>query len=144
MDKTPLIDSNLLTYVFDANEPKKRRICKNLLSKCWKGDEIYAVSVQNLSEFYVAVTEKIENPMPKEIAGKFIKLIIEFENWKIMNFDEHSISLAIEINEKYGIPYWDALIVATMKENGITCIYTENEKDFQKIPWLEVINPVKG
>jgi predicted nucleic acid-binding protein len=30
-----------------------------------------------------------------------------------------------------------------MKENGINKIYTENEKDFKKIPGIKVINPLK-
>jgi predicted nucleic acid-binding protein len=56
-----LMDSNLLSYVFDKSEPKKRRICGELVADCWKGKREYAVSVQNLSEFYVVVTGKIEN-----------------------------------------------------------------------------------
>jgi predicted nucleic acid-binding protein len=40
----------------------------------------------------------------------------------------------------YEVHYWDALIAATMRENNIFCIYTENG-DFKSIPWLKVINP---
>ena len=108
-DELALIDSNLLSYVFDRSEPEKRRICKELVADCWKGKLKYAVSVQNLSEFYVVVTRKIEHPIPEAVAKRFIH-------------------------------YWDALIAATMKENKIFCIYTENG-DFKSIPWLKVINP---
>ncbi len=51
-----LIDSNLLSYVFDESEPEKRRVCRELVADCWKGKRKYAASVQNLSEFYVVVT----------------------------------------------------------------------------------------
>jgi len=34
-----------------------------------------------------------------------------------------------------------ALLAATMKESGISKIYTKNTRDFDKVPWLEVINP---
>jgi predicted nucleic acid-binding protein len=36
---------------------------------------------------------------------------------------------------------WDAAIAATMKENDIFEIVTENVKDFKKIPQLKVSNP---
>jgi predicted nucleic acid-binding protein len=39
--------------------------------------------------------------------------------------------------------FWDALIVATMEENSIDTIITENEKDFKKVKWIKTINPFK-
>ncbi len=39
--------------------------------------------------------------------------------------------------------FWDSLLAATMKENNIFNIYTENIKDF-KVPWINAINPVEN
>jgi predicted nucleic acid-binding protein len=36
-----------------------------------------------------------------------------------------------------------ALIAATMQENNLKTIYTENIADFKKVPWLNVVNPLK-
>jgi predicted nucleic acid-binding protein len=35
--------------------------------------------------------------------------------------------------EKYKMSFWDSLIAATMIENGILNIYTENSKDFNNM-----------
>jgi predicted nucleic acid-binding protein len=142
-DELALIDSNLLSYVFDKSEPKKRIICGELVAECWKGKRKYAVSVQNLSEFYVVVTGKIEKPIPKEVARRFIQLIISFQGWIVVNFDSNTVTSAIDIHMQYGIHYWDALIATTMRENKIFCIYTE-DGDFKNIPWLKAINPFEG
>ena len=139
-DDLALMDSNLLSYVFDKSEPKKRRICGELVAGCWKGKREYAVSVQNLSEFYVVVTGKIENPIPKAVARRFIQLIISFQGWVVVNFDANTVTSAIDINMQYGVHYWDALIAATMRENGIFSIYTEDDA-FEDVPWLKVTNP---
>lgn len=139
-DELALIDSNLLSYVFDRSEPEKRRICKELVADCWKGKLKYAVSVQNLSEFYVVVTRKIEHPIPEAVAKRFIELIISFQGWVVINFNAHTVISAIDINVGYGIHYWDALIAATMRENKIFSIYTENG-DFESISWVKVTNP---
>ncbi len=140
-DKLALIDSNLLSYVFDGSEPDRRRICGELVADCWKRKRDFAVSVQNLSEFYVVVTKKISNPVPEKVAKRFIELMIDFRGWHIINYSAHTIKSAIDISTEYGIHYWDALLAATMRENDVYCVYTEDEDDFGKIPWLKTINP---
>jgi predicted nucleic acid-binding protein len=141
-DELALIDSNLLSYVFDESEPEKREVCRELVADCWKGKRKYAVSVQNLSEFYVVVTVKISHPIPERVAKRFIELIISFQGWVIINFNARTVLSAIDISTQYDIHYWDALIAATMRENNIFCIYTE-DGDFKSIPWLNVINPLE-
>ena len=136
-----LIDSNILTYVFDADEPDKQRVCRELIGDCWNRKRKYAVSVQNLSEFYVVVTSKIKTPIPKKIASEFVSSIVKFHNWKVINFDADTVLSAIEINMAYSIHYWDAVLAATMKEHGIFSIYTEDQH-FSKIPWLVAMNPM--
>lgn len=140
-DDLALIDSNLLTYVFDKSEPEKHSICKSIVSDCWSGKRGFAVSIQNLSEFYVVVTKKIEKPITKEIAQKFIEYIINFRGWHILNFNALTVISAIDINEKYGIHYWDALLAATMRENNVFSIYTENGRDFKRVPWIKTQDP---
>jgi predicted nucleic acid-binding protein len=140
-DELVLIDSNILGYVFDESEPEKRRICVDLVSDCWKRKRELVVSVQNLSEFYVVVTKKISNPIPTKVARSFIELIIDFQSWHVINYNARTIISAIGISAKHDIHYWDALLAATMRENKIFSICTENENDFKKIPWIKIINP---
>ncbi|NJD77953.1 MAG: PIN domain-containing protein [Candidatus Methanoperedens sp.] len=139
-DELSLIDSNLLSYIFDESEPEKRKICKELASECWQGKCKYAVSVQNISEFYVVVTKKIQHPLPENVAKKFVELIMGFQGWSVLNIDARAIKSAIDISIKYNIHYWDALLAATMRENKVFCIHTE-DGGFNKIPWLKVLNP---
>jgi len=142
-DELALIDSNLLSYVFDESEPEKRRVCRELVADCWKGKRKYVVSVQNLSEFYVVVTEKISQPIPEIVAKRFLELIISFQGWIVLNFNARTVLSAIDISTQYDIHYWDALLAATMRENKIFNIYTE-DGHFKNIPWLKVINPLES
>lgn len=139
-DELSLVDSNLLSYVFDESEPEKKKICEDIIADCWKRKRKYAVSVQNLSEFYVVVTKKIQHPIPEKVAKRFIELIIDFQGWHVLDINGHTIASAIDICNKYDIHYWDALLAATMRENKVFCIYTE-DNDFDNVPWLKVVNP---
>ena len=51
---------------------------------------------------------------------------------------------AIDIVSRHKIHLWDAMIAACMKENDINEIVTENKKDFEKIPDIQVIVPFEG
>ena len=143
-DNLCLLDTNILVYAYDGGEidRKKHKLCKNLVAGCWNLNNEFALSLQNLSEFYVVVTKKIENPVSTKDARGIIRDIISFNGWRKINFTANTILSAIDINHRYRIPYWDALLAATMRENNILCIYTENERDFKRVPWLEIVNPL--
>ncbi len=72
---------------------------------------------------------------------KNIQDITSFSNFDILTINKNNILSAIEISMAYKVSYWDALIASVMKENHVYGIITENDKDFKKIPWLNVINP---
>ena len=140
-DELFLIDSNILVYAHDTSDIIKNKKSIKLLEDCWNDKNRFAISLQNLSEFYVVVTKKIKNPLEKNEAKKIIKEILEFKNWIKLTAKESTIIKAIELLEKHETNYYDSLIAATMLENGITKIYTENVKDFIRIKEIEVINP---
>ena len=137
-----LIDTNILIYAYDLSCPEKRDPCMHIIEDCWLGKKTCALSVQNLSEFYNAVTCKIANPLEKKEARKIVSRLAAYPNFLMLAFDQETVLDAIDIDIRFGVHYWDALLVATMSKHGIFRIYTENVKDFQKVPFLEVMNPM--
>lgn len=136
----PLIDTNVLVYLFDADTPEKRYISKDLLTACWRSEVRYSVSAQNLAEFSVVVTEKVAHPMPVEDVKRFIRDIIDFDGWNIVGYSGESILRAHEIRDRHHIHFWDALLAATMMESGIDTIITE-DAHLLRIPGITVTNP---
>ncbi len=138
-----LIDTNILVYAYDTAEPQKRLVCRKLVQKCWEKEVLSAVLIQNLAEFYSVVTKKIERPISKGEAEEIIYEIAKSGIWKILEIKITTLATAINFSKLYGLGIYDSLIAAAMTENAIPTIYTENEKDFKRIPGLEVINPFK-
>jgi predicted nucleic acid-binding protein len=135
-----LVDSNILVYAYDKSEVQKNIIAKGTLKNLWQ-EKSGALSIQNLAEFYYTITKKIEFPLQPDNAKQ---IILDFNQaFQIIKYDEKTIISAINCQEIYKIHFWDALLAATMEENGIETIITENEKDFKKIKWLKAINPFK-
>jgi predicted nucleic acid-binding protein len=140
---TALIDTNVLGYLFDADAPEKRRIARSILERCWRSECSYAVSVQNLAEFAVLVTEMVEHPMPVEDVTRFIRDITAFEGWIVVQYDGSTILAALTVAQEHRLHFWDALIVATMRQHGISAIVTE-DRHFSTIPGITAIDPFHG
>jgi predicted nucleic acid-binding protein len=99
------------------------------------------VTLQNLCEFFVVVTRKVEQPIPFDEARSIISDIISSTKWMVIDRDHETLLKAIDLAGQAGIHFWDALIAACMLENGISVIITENEDDFKKAQGITVVNP---
>jgi predicted nucleic acid-binding protein len=135
-----LIDTNILIYAYDSSEAEKHEISKALLNEIWQNGG-GTVCLQNLMEFFVVITKKVDNPIDVIEAQVIVEDFIKSENWTIIDRNEDTFLKAIEFVAKYKIHLWDAAIAACMEENDIHEIVTENDKDFKKIPGLKVTIP---
>lgn len=135
-----LVDSNILIYSIDSSDREKHLTAKKLLSACWSGKIQYAVSLQNLSEFFVNATVKVAKPITHEKGAKIVERILEYEGFLKLTPTQQTLKKALHLSIQKKESYWDALIAATMLENSITHIYTENTQDFA-FPSITAINP---
>lgn len=136
-------DTTTLAYAYDESYPKEREVCKNLVDKVFKGELAGVVTNQILGELFNVLTSKIEKPVDTERANIIVKSLIESVQWEKINYTYETVEKAINTLKTSKSYFWDTVIAETMKENSIDTIYTENEKDFKKIPGIKVINPIK-
>lgn len=133
-----LLDTNVLVYGFEYGEGVKNTIAKELINRCWQGKNKFAVSSQNLAEFAFVSTRKSKLDL-KQI-NEIVGYINDFYGFVKINYLSSTVLSAIAIAEEHKMSFWDSLLAATMKENGIFNIYTENTKDF-KMRWINAVNP---
>lgn len=132
-----LLDSNLLIYAY-AEDSSKRQLAATLLNDCFLGRVTFAISLQNIGEFCnialgkygLAVKDVWERVEELIGCGSFIKV----------NYSASTFQHALKISANSSIDFWDAMIVATMKENDIDTIYTE-DASFGKIEGIKAVNP---
>ncbi len=103
-----LIDTNILVYAYDTSEGIKHLSSRELLKSVWEeGGGI--VCLQNLMEFFVVITKKVENPISLVVAKTIIEDILKSKNGKILDRDADTLLKAIDITSEYRIHLWDAL-----------------------------------
>jgi predicted nucleic acid-binding protein len=137
-----LLDTNVLVYAYDVSEKRRRGIAQNLVDEVWNAGG-GVVTLQNLSEFFFAVTRKVRKPVPAVDAKTIVSDILRSSRWMVIDRNAVTVMKAMEIVATVRGPFWDALIAACMLEHGIEVIVTENEKDFKNIPGITVVNPFK-
>ena len=74
-----------------------------------------------------------------------IKTLFESKRTLFFDVGKETILKGIELTRRYErqvLRTNDAVIAASMLENNVKTIYTDNEKDFRKVEGLEVINPL--
>ena len=142
MAENSLLDTNVLVYAYDVSETRRRVIAKGLVDDVWDAGG-GVLTLQNLSEFFFAVTRKVQKRVPVVDAKTIVSDILHSSRWMVIDRNAGTVMKAMELVESVRAPFWDALIAACMLEHGIEVIVTENEKDFKHIPGLTVINPFK-
>lgn len=139
-DEKGLIDTNVLVYAYIISDEEKHRIAAELVESIWR-DDIGIITLQNLCEFFVVVTTKVERPMTISQAKNIVDGIVTSQRWRKIDRTSDTVISAIDLVKNFKIPFWDALIAACMIENEIKTIFTENERDFKKVREITVVNP---
>lgn len=75
-DKVLFLDTNILVYLFDVDEPEKKTIAEGIFGEY---PEI-RLSTQVLQEFHVTVTRKLGRPMPPEQA---LTVVEQFQTYPV-------------------------------------------------------------
>ncbi len=125
------VDSNVILYLFTDAEDKK-----------YKAYEIFVnnptISIQVLNEVSNILFKKY-GLIGKEIK-EHIDFLLDFVNVSLITIS--TISLALDLKDKYKYSYYDSLIIATALENNCSVLYSEDMQDGQVIEGkVKIVNP---
>jgi len=132
------IDTNILAYACDKDEPVKQRAARNLLRHASE-ELVPCISTQVVQEFYVTATRKL-NIAPLKAKD----IIHSFQNMRIVTVDITDINKAIDGNILWQLSFWDALIIVAAQKARCEILYTEDMSDGRCFDGVTICNPFKG
>ncbi|NEQ66958.1 MAG: PIN domain-containing protein [Symploca sp. SIO2D2] len=140
------LDTNILVYSIDLS-PKNRdkhRAALEVLRPSEK--ELLCLSSQVIAEFYAVVTnsKSVANPLTTQEAIIRIERFLQMPNIELLSMSDEIFKQwlkLLKINPVNGVRVFDLMHLAIMLCNGITSIYTFNDKDFNWYNEIEVIVP---
>ncbi len=133
------LDSNILVYAYDRHDPQKQAKAQAVL-KLGIEEETVVLSSQVLGEFFVVVTRRIKEPMSADEAEKIIGILSVLP---VVEIDLLLVKRAINTHKKYGISYWDSLIVSAAERTRCVILLSEDLNHGQKYNGILVENPFK-
>jgi predicted nucleic acid-binding protein len=134
---TVFVDTNVLVYSEDAAFPKKQARAVEWLELLWRSGR-GRVSTQVLNEFYVTLTCKLKPAFP---AGDARAEVRRYQTWQPLIVDQPLVEAAWAFEARYGLSYWDSLIVAAAQQLGCGMLLSENLQHGQTFGDMTIINP---
>jgi predicted nucleic acid-binding protein len=133
------VDTNVLLYAEDLAHADKHRAARDWLRALWTR-RCGRVSVQVLNEFYVNATRRLRPPMPTGDARAEVR---RYQRWQPWLNDHATVEAAWAVEARYGLNYWDALMVAAAQQQGCTVLLTEGLQHDQLIDAVRIVNPFR-
>jgi predicted nucleic acid-binding protein len=134
-----LVDTNVVVYAYDVDEPRKHDLARELLERL--SDEGRLVfSAQVFNDFCSPMMgPKRKKPLrPDEIAVILRELDATGE---VVPITTSVTFRGLDAMPRHGLSFWDALIWAAAAENGVEVIYTEDSQDGRNVEGVLFINP---
>jgi predicted nucleic acid-binding protein len=91
-----------------------------------------------LSEYYVAVTRKLDPGLPVAAAKTDVRSLTA---WRPLSIDGPLVEAAWAIQDRYPVSWWDALIVAAAQRAGCRYLLSEDLQDGQSLDRVTVLDP---
>jgi len=138
MNDRIFIDTNILVYLFDNNEPKKQKNSREILKNTTHNQLV--ISTQVLQEFYACTTTKLKKPLSKSSVQQVVKELLKLE---IIQISPDIILAAIKRNKNDAFSLWDSLIIEAAKASNCQQLLSEDLQHKRKINGLTIVNPFK-
>ena len=131
------VDSNVLVYAFDPSAEAKHVAAQRLLEELWER-ETGCLSVQILQEFFVTITRKVRWPLSIDAAADRIR---ELAVWKVFAPTVDDVLVAITLQKKAKLSFWDAMVIHAAAETRCDVLWTEDLNDGQVLRGVRIRNP---
>jgi predicted nucleic acid-binding protein len=136
MTANEFLDTNIVLNAFDDSEPRKQSIAQELLRKAVRAECV--ISVQVLSEICNTILRKLVVSQPIDL----LRVILDqLEPVPTVSPDERTVRRAVDCRERYGLHFYDGMIVAAAERAGCKKIWSEDLNTGQEYFGIKVENP---
>ena len=132
------VDTNVLMYAHDTSAGEKHERAKALVEELWR-DRTGVISTQVLQELAVNLRKKVRRPLDVKTIRD---IVADYLAWQVIVNGGESILEAFELEVRYQISFWDALIIQAAQASGAEILYSEDLSDGQAYGSVRVVNPL--
>jgi predicted nucleic acid-binding protein len=135
MSALVFVDTSVLIYARDQTNVQKQKAAADWLAELWKSRS-GRISFQVLQESYVKVSQKW--PTARDEARADVRDLLA---WRPAAVDAAIFERGWKVQDRYGLSFWDALIVAAAKSAACQYLLSEDLRADQDLDGVVVVNP---
>jgi predicted nucleic acid-binding protein len=132
------VDTNILMYAHDASAGEKHDRAKALVAELWR-DRSGVVSTQVLQELAVNLRRKTAKPLDAKATRD---VVADYLTWQVIVNGGESILQALDLEARYQISFWDALVLQAAQSSSAEILYSEDLSHGQEYGSVRVVNPL--
>src|SRR5579859_1539495 len=134
------VDTNVLVYAHDRSAGEKHDRARTLVEGLWNSGQ-GVLSTQVLQELCINLRRKTNPPLPVDETRQLIQ---DYLSWEIFVNTSESAIHALDIEVRYKLSFWDALIIYAAESSGAAVLYSEDMSDGQTYGSIRIVNPLKA
>jgi predicted nucleic acid-binding protein len=131
------VDTNILFYAQDKSAGLKHERAAKIVADLWQS-ATGVLSTQVLQEFCVAVRRVDRNRAIEDLR----QWVERYSEWETIVNTSESIRDALNLESRYQVSFWDALIIRAAQVGRADILYTEDLNDGQVFGSVRVVNPL--
>jgi predicted nucleic acid-binding protein len=134
------VDTNILMYAHDTSAGAKHERAKAVVEELWR-DRTGVVSTQVLQELAVNLRRKAGRPLDAKATRE---MVADYLTWQVAVNNGDSILEALDLEARYQVSFWDALVIHAAQAAGAEVLYSEDLSDGQAYGSVRVVNPLRA
>jgi predicted nucleic acid-binding protein len=138
MSDKVFVDTNILVYAHDRFAGRKHDRAQSLLQEIWEARN-GVISTQVLQELCVTLRRKAAQPLSM---AELRRLVEDYLSWEVVVNTPHSTVQALDLEARFRISFWDALILQAAEIAGAALLYSEDLSPGQRFGSVRVVNPL--
>ncbi|MCI0634890.1 MAG: PIN domain-containing protein [Actinobacteria bacterium] len=133
------VDTNVLVYSRDAADAAKHATASRWMRRLWEtGDG--RLSIQVLQEYYVTTTRKLRPGLSMDAARADVH---DLSAWRPVVIDPDDLQVAWSVEDRFGLSFWDSLIVAAAHIAACDVLLTEDLQHEGDFDGVRVLDPFR-
>jgi predicted nucleic acid-binding protein len=132
------VDTNILVYAHDYTAGRRHEKAHALVEALWSSGR-GVLSTQVLQELCVNLRRKSSPPLPVDETRRLLR---DYLSWEVVVVAPEAVIEALEMESRYKISFWDALIIHAAETAGATTVYSEDLSNGQRFGSVRIVNPL--
>jgi predicted nucleic acid-binding protein len=134
------VDTNILMYAHDVAAGAKHDLARAVVERLWR-DRTGVVSTQVLQELAVNLRKKARKPLDTRATREVVS---DYLAWQVVVNGGDSVLEALDLEARYQLSFWDALVLRAAQSAGAATLYSEDFSDGQDYGGIRAVNPLSS